>query len=79
MVNIDKIKIQIRKLHHSKYKIVYQNAIKIKYSEIEPGLFGKTFTTYTTTPQELSLQYCKGQHFYNASIEKRKKKPKKPR
>lgn len=34
MVNIDKIKIQIRKLHHSKYKIVYQNAIKIKYSEI---------------------------------------------
>lgn len=74
MVNIDNIKIQIRKLHHSQFKIVYPNAIKIKKksrkSEIEPGFFGNTFTTQTTTPQKLSLQYYKAQHLYNASIKK---------
>lgn len=73
MVNIDNIQIQIRKLHHSKFKIVYPNAIKTKKtrkSEIKPGLFGNTFTTQTTTPQELSLQYYKTQHLYNASIKK---------
>lgn len=40
MVNIDNIKIQIRKLHHSKFKIVYSNAIKIKKLEnrrLNPG------------------------------------------
>lgn len=76
MVNIDNIQIQIRKLHHSKFKIVYPSAIKIKKtrkSEIEPGLFGNTFTTQTTTPQEPSLQYYKTQHLYNASIKKKQR------
>lgn len=37
MVNIDNIKIQIRKLHHSQFKIVYPNAIKIKKKKSKIG------------------------------------------